>query len=233
MKRDEIKKVLEEIDVLLFLAASGERERKLFAWQMFVWGTYVLFNMTLWLLFPGMTKNVPGSLWFHTLFVAFYFSTVQFVGWLKSLVWIGAYLLSMLAFYFSTPVVAVATTIGSIAVASFLVYGLLPDKREDKRISITAYIGIIWGLLFASFWWNYVLHRGAFSNEIFNLWITYVFGTGILLSGVIFRRFFLLGLFILFVLPLMARFGNPYLFYGYDLAALLMAVMGITLYLKR
>jgi len=92
---------------------------------------------------------------------------------------------------------------------------------------------MIWGLLFASFWWNYVLHREAFSNEIFNLWITYVFGTGILLNGVIFRRFFLLGLFILFVLPLLAYFGDNYLFYGYDLAALTMAVMGLTLYLKE
>ena len=233
MKKDEIRRLLDEIDVLLFLAASGERDRKLFAWQTFVWGTYVSFNMTLWLLFPELTKSVPGSLWFHTMFVAFYFSTVQFVGWLRSLVWVVAYLLSVLAFVFTSPIVAIATTIVSITATSFLVYSLLPERSEDRRMSITAYIGVIWGLLFASFWWIYVLHRGAFSNEIFNLWITYVFGAGILLSGAIFRRFFFLGLFILFVLPLLARFGESYLFYGYDLAALTMAVMGLTLYLKN
>ncbi len=232
MKKDEIRRILEEIDVLLLLAASGERERRIFAWQMFVWGSYVFFNMTLWLLFPDLTRKVPGSLWFHTMFVAFYFSTVQFAGWFRSLIWVGAYLLSVLAFYLSTPIVAVATTIVSITVSSLLVYGALRGKAGGGRMPITGYVGMVWGILFASFWWNFVLHGDAFSDEVFNLWITYVFGTGILLSGVIFRRFFLLGLFILFGLPLLARFGDPYLFWGYDLSALTMAVMGITLYLK-
>ena len=231
MKKDDIRKVLDEIDVLLFLAASGERERKLFAWQTFVWGTYVFFNLTLSLLLPETERSVPGSLWFHTMFVAFYFSTVHFAGWVRSLAWVGAYLLSVLAFILAPPVVAIATTIISITLVSFITYG--SKSKEDRRMSITAYIGTIWGLLLAAFWWTYVLHRDAFSDRIFNLWITYVFGAGILLSGVIFRRFFFLGLFILFVLPLLARFGESYLFYGYDLAALTMAVMGLTLYLKN
>ncbi len=233
MKRNDIKKLLEEIDVLLFLASKGEEERKLFAWQTFVWGTYVLFNMTLWLLLPQITKAVPGSPWFHTLFIAFYFSTVPFVGWTRSLVWVAAYVLSAVAFYLLPPALFIATTVAGITLASFLVYGLLSNRRANRRISITAYIGIVWGLLFASFWWTFALHKNAFSDEVFNLWITYVFGAGILLSGVVFRRFFLLGLFILFALPVFSYFGKQYLLWGYDLAALIMSLMGITLYLKR
>ncbi len=233
MKKDELRRILEEIDVLLLLAASGERERRLFAWQMFVWGSYVFLNMSLWLLLPELVKNVPGSLWFHTLFVAFYFSTVPFVGWIRSLLWLIAYPLSVLAFHLFNSTVGVATTVGSITVVSVLLYGLVPKGSRNGRMTITAYTGMIWGILFASFWWTFALHRGAFSNEVFGLWITYVFGAGILLSGVIFRRFFLLGLFVLFVLPLLAHFGAHYLLWGYSLSALMMAVMGITLYLKR
>jgi hypothetical protein len=42
-----------------------------------------------------------------------------------------------------------------------------------------------------------------------------------------------LGLLILFVLPALAKLGTSYLFTGYALSALIMAIMGLTLYLKR
>ena len=231
MKREELRKILDEIDTLIFLAEKGEKERKIFAWYMFVWGVYTTLNMSLMLFLPTIAKSIPLSSWFHTLFFAFFFSSLPFAGWKNSSLWFVVYIASLLSFYFNNLILTVAIIIVGISFVSYFVYGR-GHGEGSNRISTVSYIGIVWGIMFGAFWWNIALHYRTLNDMSFNLWITYVFGIGILLSGVIFRRYFLLGLFILFILPILAKFGKTYLFVGYDISALIMALLGLTMYMK-
>ncbi|NPA80022.1 MAG: hypothetical protein GXO29_03100 [Thermotogae bacterium] len=227
-KRESLRKLVEEVDILLFLAEKGRQERRMFAWQMFVWGAYAFVGLSAELLFGWNLQWVIG------LAVAFFLSTLPYAGPLRSLVWFlpsVAALLVLLAG--GGTLLTVATLIVGYAVASVVVYGFL-TKGEYRRVSTLAYLGMTWGTLFAAFWWVVLLFGLVREGRIFNLWITYVFGSGLFLSGLFHRIFVPLGLAALFILPLLYRLkGALWLGWGYATIALVMGVAGLIIYVRE
>jgi len=233
MNREEMRKILEEVDILLLLAERGRMEARNFAWHMFVWGLYVALNMTwsvLGQLWPGGLP-LTGVHWFHTLFVAFFFATLPTAGWRRSLLWVGAYLLTM-GVYTATHSAAwtVGILVGMIAVISMALYREKTGEGPPRRPTLFGYIGMLWGLLFGSFWWALSLFPEAQNNIVFTLWITHVFGAGLLASVILHPGFFWMGLLILFLGPLLLKLGVLYLMAGYALAGYAMAGLGYRIY---
>ncbi|MCF6192146.1 MAG: hypothetical protein L3J76_03290, partial [Candidatus Hydrothermae bacterium] len=92
------------------------------------------------------------------------------------------------------------------------------------------HLGMLWGLLFGSFWWAVSLFPEARTAPVFLLWITHVFGAGLLASVILHPGFFWTGLLIIFLGPLLLKLGVLYLMAGYALAGYAMAGLGYRIY---
>ncbi len=237
MDRDNLRDILSEIDVLLFLAKKGKEEAKHFFYQMAVWGAYVSLNMTLGMFFHF-------DLWFYTLFLAFALSSISFF-WERErsaraivfpmVVWLLGYPVVFIT-YFTTHSIpwTVVATILFIFAASAIVYSRtnLPSQR---RTPLAAVVGSTWGVLFGSFWLIaalYLLPDLDRNAEIFQVWISQMFGAGLFMSGVFHKVFFFLGLIMLFGFPVIYYFSRWWGLVTYDLVALSMALSGLVLYLR-
>lgn len=229
MNGDDLKKVIEEIDVLLFLAEKGVKERKFFAWQMFVWGMYGFINM-LFTLF-NIQEKIPGTLWFHTVFVAFFLSTIPVAGLKASLMWFLGYVLTVLVSYSKNYSLTVLFMVFIITILSAIIYGKL-SKWESRKPSLTAYIGIFWGLIFGSFWFNIGVLNLDFGAYL-NAWIAQLFSACIFISGVIIRVLMIFGVILLFAFPILLKMGDFAYLTGYTVSALILSLTGLSYYLKR
>ncbi len=229
VNRDDLKRVIEEIDVLLLLAERGRKERKFFAWQMFIWGMYGFINL-LFTLF-NIQEKIPGTLWFHTVFVAFFLSTITVAGLKASLLWFPGYVLTVLVSYFKNPTLTVSFMVFIIAILSAIIYGKL-SKWESRKPSLTAYIGIFWGLIFGSFWFNIAVLNLDF-GAYFNAWIAQLFSACIFISGVIMRVLMIFGVILLFAFPILLKMGDFAYLTGYTISALVLSSTGLFYYLKR
>ena len=232
MNREDLQKILKEVDILLLLAERGRMEARFFAWHMFVWGSYVGFNMLWDILSRFISLPLQGIHWFHTLFLAFFFATLPESGFLRSLFWIGVYMIT-LGVYLAThsSIWTVGVLVFMLVLVSFAVY--VPKDRERRgntRPTLFGYIGMFWGMMFGSFWWAISLFPEARTMPVFLLWITHVFGGGLLASVVLHPGFFLTGLLLIFLGPVLLKLGVVYLLGGYALAGWAMAGLGLRMY---
>ncbi|NPB03620.1 MAG: hypothetical protein GXO39_04310 [Thermotogae bacterium] len=227
MERD-LRRLIKEVDVLLLLAEKGRESRRIFAWQMFIWGFYTFLNMGYQLL--GRLFHLPfvGVHWFLTLFLALYLSTVNMVGWKRSFLWFVPAVLTVMAYGITgSYIVSMITFAVAITLVSWLIYG-----AGENRMNTIGRVGLMWGIFMGAFWWNVFLYPPLFKTEVFNLWITYVLGVGLTISGLIFRPFLYVGLLVLFGLPFLFLSGEWSFLTGYSLTGLMMGILGLWNYLK-
>lgn len=236
MEKKEIKEVMEVVDLLKMLAERGKEEIRGFAIYMIVFGFYIAINT--------MITLITGrySLWFETLAIAFFFSTIHvagllfsFVSW--SIVELG-FLLSAYLFKLS-PVWVIGILIVLSIFAFNFIYGYRYRGQKEKisvKYPIVSRIGILWGVIMAGMAIFYVISGDIVGwkaiSHLSTLYWGYATGVGFLISGLVAPFFYILGILEFILVPFLAL-KSLYLSYGvFGLTGLLMGIYGIVLWRK-
>lgn len=222
MNKREITEVLETIDILKVIAKRGREEMSHFADYMIAWGAYIFFNLLVEFLFGR-------GLWIETLFLPPMFAIGMQIGFVRSLlVWIWGYPIMYGTYYLTHNIaLTVIVTVVFFVLATLLSYGISGFDTKPIRYTLSPYIGITWGVIWASIWYILALFPPQNNGEI--LWFIYGAGIGLFITGLLSKVFVIMGLYTLFVLPLVLKF-IPHLFsLAYSLVGLGMMLVGLSI----
>ncbi len=237
MEKKEIKDVMETIDVLKMFAERGKQELRGFAIYMIVFGFYIAFNV----IFNLTTKKY--SLWFGTLPLAFFFSTIHVAGFLLPFIlWLvvalGFYL-SLYLFKLSFLLSILILLVLSVIVFNFI-YGYAYRKSGEKtqvRYPIVSKIGTLWGIIMAGMTIFYVISAYILGWEnigpLSTLYWGYATGVGFFISGLIAPFFYILGILEFILVPFIALKSLIFSYAVFGLIGLLMGIYGIVLWKNR
>ncbi len=221
MDRKEVEQLMETIDVLRMLARKGSAELAHFADYMMAWGGYVFFNML-------SVQLLGRGFWGETLFIPPMIAMVRTAGWIKSiLVWVWGYVI-MYGTYFLTHSITLTIIATVIAFILLTAIGYAISRREWEGtfiFTLSPYVGITWGVIWTSLWFMLALFPPE-STALQNALANYGAGVGLFITGILHRGFILMGLYALFILPLILKFLPDLYPTGYALIGLMMMVMG-------
>ena len=129
--KEEIKKIMETIDVLKILLMEGEREKGIFGKGMFYWG---IINGSIFLYYY-LKSNIFGELfWFYLLYIGFFVSTVEAMGLLRGILYWGSSLIILILLFNLTKNWLLFITL--LLVSAFLAITMqlfFTQRREGKR----------------------------------------------------------------------------------------------------
>jgi len=221
MNRKEIEQLMETIDVLRMLARKGSAELSHLADYMMAWGGYIFFNML-------SVQFLGRGFWGETLFIPPMIALSRTIGWLKSvLIWVWGYII-MYGTYFLTHSVTLTIIATVIAFITLTIIGYTISRQGNEKpfvFTLSPYVGITWGVIWTSLWFLIALfppEDSSFLNALAN----YGVGIGLFITGILHRGFILMGIYALFVLPLILKFLPGLYPTGYALIGLMMMAIG-------
>ncbi len=219
MERKELDRILETLDVLKMLSAKAYEELSHLADYMIAWGGYVFVNMLL-------EQFLERGFWIETLFIPPMLAVFRLIGLRKAiLIWIWGYV-AMYGTFFITRNVFLTTTVVILAffVLTYLSYRVANLKEPPFHIS--PYVGITWLVIWMSMFFIMTLFE---LYDKLNILFTYAIGLGAFITGFLHKYFFYLGIYALFILPVVLKFAPQFFPLGYSLLGLGMLVLGVAL----
>ncbi len=226
MDKRELSEVLETIDILKAIAKRGREEISHFAEYMIAWGAYIFFNLL-------MEFLVGRGFWVETLFLPPMFVMAGQIGaWKSILVWIWGYPV-MYGTYILTHNVVLSVVMTAIffVFATTLSYRMSGMDSRPIRYTLSPYIGITWGVIWASIFFILALFPSDNSRQL--LWFTYGAGIGLFITGLLNRYFLYMGLYTLFILPLVLKFIPHFFTLAYSMVGLGMIIAGLSMRRKN
>jgi hypothetical protein len=229
MKEKDIKEILDTIDVLKYIAEKGREEVRQFSHYMIAFGFYIAFNVVLTLI------TEKYYLWFYTLPLAFFFSSIHIAGLIPAfLTWTIISLILWITVKF-LPVTGflIGVLMGLLAYGGYYFlyfYGIKKGKYKPykAKIAVVPKIGLLWG--FTMFGAIYIYFLGikiiGHSNmgKITTTLFSYATGIGLFATGIILPFFYILGFIETFLVPVI-YYLNPYI--GYSLHGIVGFLMGV------
>ncbi len=221
MDRKEIQQLLETIDILRMLARRGSAELSHMADHMIAWGGYIFFNM--------LAAQILGrGFWGETLFIPPMIVMAKSEGWLKAIsLWIWGYVV-MYGAYALTHSIAITMVATLVAFMLLTIIRYRVFRRQDTtpfRFTLSPYVGITWGVIWASLWLMMALFQPQnpnLQNALFNFGV----GMGLFITGILHKGFAIMGIYALFVLPLILKFFPALYPAGVAVIGLMMMAIG-------
>ncbi len=221
MDRREIEQLLETIDILRLLARKGSDELAHFSDYLVAWGGYIFFNML-------SVQFLKRGFWGETLFIPPMLAMARRVGWMKSiLIWMWGYII-MYGTYLLTHSMSLTIIATTAAFIILTVVGYMVSRKKGERsptFTLSPYVGITWGVIWTSLWFLIALFPPG-DSLLQDALANYGAGIGLFITGILYRGFVLMGLYALFVLPLILKFLPGIYPTAYALIGLMMIIMG-------
>ncbi|MCD6168859.1 MAG: hypothetical protein J7J33_06140 [Caldisericia bacterium] len=242
--KEEIKKIMETIDVLKILLMEGERERGIFGKGMFYWGIINGFIF----LYYYLKSNIFGELfWFYLLYIGFFVSTVEAMGLLRGILYWGSSLIILMLLFNLTKNWLLFITL--LLVSAFFGYYyavILHSKKRGKeraalfKLPLGNKIAIFWlvmmcgvGLLVGVFEAKLGASLVNFDyNFLFVVLLGFGISVGLFVSGLIDKGFLIIGVISTFGIPVLSLINVNL---GYVMASgvsFISSIYGGYLYLK-
>ncbi|GBD07428.1 hypothetical protein HRbin21_01253 [bacterium HR21] len=203
VSQEQLREVLETLDVLHLLLAKGRQELQELAPYLLSFGLY-------WLLNLGSELVFGRGWWAETLLVPFAVATFLHLRlFVTVLVWLGiGMLVGLLRVWVKDPLVTWGMLFAGIGIAMALVYSLAvhQGRFERGKLRLGSRIGIIWGLLSAGAWLMTIIgatQQGTSWELLTALW-GYAIGSGLVISGILSPILLVIGLLGIFGIPLAA-----------------------------
>ena len=234
--KEEIKKVIETIDVFKLLSIKGESERAEYGRISLIWG---LFSFCIFLYF-GLECSFLGTYgWVFLIFVAAFFHTLPISTFLPSfLYWCASALLIYVLLQVSSSIALFYIIYIFLLVLGFIFLYRLGTKRKTTKnpvpikYSLSGQIGITWMLIFSSV--SLVLNAllayfnknsiAVDFNFLYFLIYGYILSIAIFISGLIMNFYFILGIVGMFLVPIIGPISTKL---GYILVSLLALIYGL------
>jgi len=229
MKEKDIKEILDTIDVLKYIAEKGREEVRQFSHYMIAFGFYIAFNVVLTLI------TGKYSLWFYTLPLAFFFSSIHIAGLIPAFsTWtIISLLLWIIVKFLSVPGFLIGFFIGFLALVGYYFlyfYGIKKGKHKPykTKTAVVPKIGWLWGFIMFGVIYIYFLGMRMIGStnmvKITTPLFSYATGIGLFATGIILPFFYILGFIETFLVPVVYHL-NPHI--GYSLHGIVGFLMGV------
>ncbi len=234
--KEEIRKVIETIDVFKLLSIKGESERAEYGRISLIWG---LFSFCIFLYFGLGCAFLGNYGWIFLIFVAAFFHTLPISTFLPSFLYWGtsALIIYIILEVFSSLSLFYVLFISLLIFGFIFLYQLSAKRKTNKspvpiKYSLSGQIGITWMLIFSSV--SLVLNAlliyfnknslAVDFNFLYFLIYGYIFSIAIFISGLVINFYFILGIVGMFLVPVVVLLSTKF---GYILISLLALVYGL------
>ncbi len=234
--KEEIRKVIEAIDVFKLLSIKGESERAEYGRISLIWG---LFSFFIFLYFGLECVFLGNYGWDFLIFVAAFFHTLPISTFLPSFLYWGtsALIIYIILKVFSSLSLFYVLFISLLIFGFIFLYRLSAKRKINKnsvpiKYSLSGQIGIAWMLIFSSV--SLVLNAllihfnknslAVDFNFLYFLIYGYILSIAIFISGLVINFYFILGIVGMFLVPIVALLSTKF---GYILISLLALVYGL------
>ncbi|MBC7194287.1 MAG: hypothetical protein H5U37_01320 [Caldisericia bacterium] len=215
INNEELKKILETIDVFKLITLKAEEEKREFARYSLIWG-FIIFLI---FIYYGFKLNFLGRIsWLYIFLLGAFLSTINVSNLLISgITWIITGIITTTVFYISNNYLLFQIIFVILTFLSYsLNYAFKSKYKKDSfvplKYSISSKIGITWGIISAGMGFviisifNYLskISINIESIYIFILLFGFISSVGIFISGLVISGFFLVGIIGIFGIPILS-----------------------------
>lgn len=238
MKQNELKKLMDTIDILKIITIKGAEEIAHFSVHLIIIGFYITSNVLLMLFFNYV-------LWIELIFAAGFSACLYYTRRNKivlvSLFWLIAFSITLfLKLVLKNPIIIAVSLLITLIAAYFLSFLMIYNKTFKNRhfvvelknsisLKVAAVCFIIpggAGLFFALFYKMFT------TSAIAGAFWGFILGICIFTAGIIAKGFYIIGLFGIFIIPTLYYLDNTIGISSYGILGLLIALYGILIQIK-
>lgn len=239
MTEKELNKVYETIDLLKLLSKRGQEEIRHFSHYLIFYGFYIAACILVALLFQTY-------LWLELLYMTGCLSLLSKKIGLKNVIVIILWGIAFAGFYIvkttvdSLPFLAVAILL-TLSAAYIITMLMRRSCSEDKIPFFQAFRKYI-ALKVATIFWvtpaagglfNALFYKNMTGSNIYGAFWAIIYGVCLFASGIIAPGFYIIGLFSLFIIPLLYSFGTIFGLASYGILGCSVACYGIYLKIRK